>query len=216
VNERFPLEETPRTKAAESRGLYLYGVQRARTWRGRRVTQAEEGLLRVRYRDLEAIVRPVPFEALELEAGGVAEHQRVVEMAMRRGTILPAPFGIVFQGRRPLLRMLQEQYLMLDEALGFVDGQCEIRLHLATVEPAEIQSASDAALQLYSELRRHARAAVPFPRDDNHVLSAAFLVDKGAWVEFIQRAEELGSHHTELSVDITGPWPPYDFVRFVS
>lgn len=216
MTERFPLEETPAAKAPESRGLYLYGVQRARSWRGRRVSETAEGLLRVRYRELEAIVRATPFEMPPLDAGAVAEHQRVVEGEMRRGTILPAPYGIIFHGRRPLLRMLQDQYLMLDEALGFIDDQCEVRLHVSSVEAHDQQNATDVALQIYSELRRHARAAVPFPREDGNVLSAAFLVDKGAWVDFIQRAEDLGSHHIEISIDITGPWPPYDFVRFVA
>ena len=216
MSERYPLEVTPKAKAAEPRGLYLYGVQRARSWRGRRVAELEDNLLRVRYRDMEAIVRAVPFETPGLDAGAAAEHQRIIEKVMRRGTILPAPFGIVFHGRRPLLRMLQEQYLMLDEALGFVDGKCEVRLHIASVDPAQHRNAAGAGLQLYSELRRHASAAVPFPREDSQVLSAAFLVDKSTWIDFIQRAEELGSHHLELSVDITGPWPPYDFVRFIA
>lgn len=214
MSERLPLQESSRPGAAESRGLYLYGVQRARSWRGRRITETAEGLLRVRYRDLEAIVRPVPFRLPDMNAGSIAEHQRIVEGEMRRGTILPAPFGMVFRGRRPLLKMLQTQYLVLDEALGFVDGQCEVRLHVLAADGVELQDATDIALQSYSELRRHARAAVPFPRENRRVLSAAFLVDKSGWVDFIQRAEDIGAQHTELSIDITGPWPPYDFVRF--
>jgi hypothetical protein len=56
---------------------------------------------------------------------------------------------------------------------------------------------------------------VPFPREGRTLLSSAFLVEKTAWVEFIQRAEDLAAAHGDLSVDITGPWAPYDFVRFV-
>ena len=42
-------------------GYYLYGVYRAGAWRGSGATQEREDLLRIRYSDLEALVRTVPF-----------------------------------------------------------------------------------------------------------------------------------------------------------
>jgi hypothetical protein len=212
------LEETAREGSAAPKALYLIGVQRARSWRGRRAGRgvSSEGI-RVRYRDLEALVRPSVFEVPELDGDAVQDHQRAVEAAMRRGTILPAPFGLVFHGRRPLMRMLQDQYLLLDEALSFLDGQCEVRVHLSSSDGgAPDEELLHLANQLYSDLRRTARAAVPFPRDSRRLLSAAFLVEKTGWVEFIQHAENLVGAHSEISLDITGPWPPYDFVRFVA
>ena len=71
------------------------------------------------------------------------------------------------------------------------------------------------AADAYAELRRHARAAVPFSPDRAHLLSAAFLVERAGWIEFVEKAEELGAAHAGLAVDVTGPWPPYDFVRLV-
>jgi hypothetical protein len=217
MNDENPiLEETARESAAPVRALYLLGIQRARGWRGRLKREEDAGDLRVRYRDLEALVRPAVFEVPELDTGAVQEHQRAIEAAMRRGTILPAPYGVIFHGRRPLIRMMQEQYLVLDEALAFVDGQCEVRVHIMMSDGGEADDeAMHVANQLYSDLRRSARAAVPFPRSGRRLLSSAFLVEKATWVEFIERAESLASAHTELSLDITGPWPPYDFVRFV-
>ena len=204
-------------RSTDPKGLYLLGVQRARNWRGRRIAREDgEGVIGVRYRDLEALVRPATFELPELDSDAVQAHQRTVEAATRRGTLLPAPYGIVFQGRRPLIRMLQEQYLIIDEALSFLEGQCEVRVHLNSADDSEPDDGLySIATQLYSDLRRSARAAVPFPREGRRLLSAAFLVEKTGWVEFIQRAEDLGSAHSEVVLDITGPWPPYDFVRFV-
>ena len=196
--------------------IYFYGVARAKTWRGVRVGATEvDDVLRIRYRDLEALVRPVPYEMPSMDEQRVQAHQKVVENAMRRGTVLPAPFGIVFRGRRQLIRMLQDQYLVLDEGLSFLDGHWELRLHISASAPGEdIElELSDLAMQLYSELRRHARAAVPFATEGRRLLSAAFLVERGAWIEFVDRAEDLAGAHAEISFDITGPWPPYDFVR---
>jgi len=172
---------------------------------------------RVRYRDLEALVAPAPFEVPPLEVERLRAHQRVVEAAMRRATILPVAYGVVFRSRRPLIRFLEDQYLVLDEGLAFLEGHWELRVHLTA--PGVDDSSpelGELAARVYSELRRIARAAVPFPREEQRLLSAAFLVERRSWLEFMDRAEDLAGGHTALSLDITGPWPPYDFVRILA
>ena len=213
-----PDRDEGRTSARLSaqQAIYLFGVARAKTWRGGRVAQREDAdVLRVRYRDLDAIVRPVPYEVPPMDDMRVQAHQKVVEAAMRRGTVLPAPFGIVFRGRRQLIHLLQDQYLVIDEGLSFIEGHWELRLHIATAAGGEDidLELSDLAMLLYSELRRHARAAVPFAAEGRRLLSAAFLVERSAWIDFVDRAEDLAAAHEEITFDITGPWPPYDFVR---
>ncbi len=200
--------------AAET-GLYLYGVVRARAWRGRE-RRREGAVQRVRYRDLEALVREVPFIVPKDSSRAVDEHQRTVEMVMRRTTVLPAPFGIVFRGRRQLIKLMQEQYLILDEGLSLLDGHWELRLHIGTSLVGETEDdLGDLAMAIYAELRRFARAAVPFPAEGRRLVSAGFLVDRTTWVEFVERIEDFGTQHTHLTFDVTGPWPPYDFVRVV-
>lgn len=189
-------------------GLYLYGVRRSRSWRS--PTDESEMLVKVRYRDLEALVRPVDYRIPRLEDGAVREHQRLVEAAMRRDTILPAPFGLVFRGRRGLLRFLEDQYIVLDEGLAFLEGHWELRLHISGDE--DDPALTELATQLYSELRRFARAALPLAGGPGRIMSAAFLVERSAWIEFIERSDDLGLSNPGVGVDVTGPWPPYDFV----
>jgi hypothetical protein len=45
------------------------------------------------------------------------------------------------------------------------------------------------------------------------VVSAAFLVDNERWADFSHEVEEQGKHTPELRFELTGPWPPYDFVQ---
>jgi hypothetical protein len=189
---------------------------RARAWRGRE-RRRDGGVQRIRYRDMEAIVREVPFTVPSDSSRAVDEHQRTVEMIMRRTTVLPAPFGIVFRGRRQLIKMMQDQYLVLDEGLSLLDGHWELRLHISGSPPAgeTEDDLGDAAMNIYSDLRRFARAAVTFPHDSRRLVSAAFLVDRTTWVEFVERIESYDSRHPDLSFDVTGPWPAYDFVRIV-
>jgi hypothetical protein len=187
--------------------LYLYGLTRSRSWRA---GAENESIVRVRYRDLEALVRPVPYRVPTLDDDGIRDHQHLVESAMRRGTILPVPFGLVFRGRRAVIRFLEDQFIVLDEGLAFLDNHWELRLHIAGDE--DDGGAHELATHLYSELRRFARAAIPLAGGEGRLLSAAFLVDRNAWIEFVERSDDLGLSHPELSFDVTGPWPPYDFV----
>jgi hypothetical protein len=213
------VEEQADRPAAQPRsdqpGLYLYGVVRARA--GRSITRANREIQRVRYRDIEALVRNTMFELPAAEGEGVKQHQEVVEMMMRRVTILPVPYGIVFKGRRPLVKLLQDQYLVFDEGLSLLDGHWELRLHIsAQASDKTADMLSDESMEIYSELRRYSRAAVTFANGPERLLSAAFLVDRTSWVEFIERVEDFQFHHSGLAFDVTGPWPAYDFVRVVT
>lgn len=205
----------PAEEQSDQQGLYFYGVVRARGWRG--LERRNKEVQRVRYRDLEALVKPTRFELPRNEAQAIHGHQKAIEAVMRRTTILPAPFGLVFKGKRPLIRLLQDQYLVFDEGLALLEGHWELRLHISTKAVGEVEDVlGDEAMEIYSELRRFARAAVPFPHADGRVMSAAFLVDRTSWVEFIERIEDFATHHSVLAFDVTGPWPAYDFVRVVT
>lgn len=193
-------------------GLHLYGIVRARGWRGRRRTDDLDGN-NVRYRDIAAFVRPAPFAEPATDDVAIRAHQREVERIMHRTTILPAPYGIIFRDREAVAAFLEDQYLSLDEGLNYVDGHWEVRLHIGPAKGEVEAGMGDRAAAVYAELRRDARAAVPFPREMDRLLSAAFLVPRSSWIDFIERAESLGAARPELSVDVTGPWPPYDFVR---
>lgn len=209
-SEREADEGAAGQNTAAPGGLYLYGIVRARAWRS---TAEGEPLVKVRYRDLEALVRPAPYQLPELRDERVRDHQRLVEEVMRRGTIMPAPFGLIFRGRRALIRFLEDQYIVLDEGLAFLDGHWELRLHIAGEEGDALM---EMATHVYSELRRYARAAIPLASGEGRLMSAAFLVERAGWIDFVGRSDDLGANHPELVLDLTGPWPPYDFVRLLS
>lgn len=206
------LMESPAKPGAT--GYHLYGVVRsgARWQVLRRRASDLEAVSRVRFRDLEALVRRGSFDLPTLEKDGLLGHQRVVDETMRRETILPAPYGVVFRGRREVIQFLEDQYLVLDEALSLVDDHWELRLHISPQGQAGHDDA-EVASGIYSELRRFARAALPFAPEGERVFSAAFLVPRGTWVDFWERAEDIGTDHPDLVLDLTGPWPPYDFIR---
>jgi hypothetical protein len=196
--------------------LYLYGVLRVRAFRAPLRESGATGTTRVRYRELEAIVRAAPFAQVNYDEETLRMHQRVVEDTMRRTTVLPFPPGVVFRDRRELIRTLEDQYLVMDEALSFLEGHWEVRVHMGVRGDDEASpELRDLAAHVYAELRRMAHAAQPLAPRERRLLSAAFLVPRGVWVEFVERGEDLAATDPRLSLDITGPWPAYDFVRLV-
>ena len=207
-------EETPGGASRDASSFYLYGIVRGRGARSSRVLATElPGVQHVRYRDIEALGRATEFALPGNSGEALHEHQRVVETVMRRVSLLPAPFGLVFRGRRALIHFLEDQYLVMDEALAFVDGHWELRLHIAPQDGEATDSLSDLAMHVYAELRRYSRAAIPLPQQESRLLTAAFLVERSSWIDFVERSDDLANAHRELSFDLTGPWPPYDFVR---
>lgn len=168
---------------------------------------------RVRHRDLAALVYPGPLPDGRVEAEAVLAHHHRLDLLLQRATVVPAPYGIAFRGTRDVARFLRGCYVELGDALVLVEGRWEFRVHLRPVEPDFPEAmALDLATQLYAELRRGAHAAIPLPRSEPRVFTAAFLVERLDTRRFLEQVEELASRHPEVSVDTTGPWPAYDFV----
>ena len=170
----------------------------------------------IRHGSLAALVRAVtlPLPTAEVDAVAVQAHHHTLDMVMRQLSVVPMPWGVVFSGPAEVTSFLQHQQAALAEALTLVEDHWEFRLHIDSMESGgERIVPTDIATKLYSELRRMARAAVPIPVEDARRFSAAFLVQRGRSRSFMDRLEELGGLHPAISLDLTGPWPPYDFVR---
>ena len=73
-----------------------------------------------------------------------------------------------------------------------------------------------AAAESLRALRRPAVATVPLRLETvtGIVLSAAFLVEQELWKELPAPSEERAAGALRCShFELTGPWPPYDFVQ---
>jgi hypothetical protein len=166
----------------------------------------------VAYRDLGALVCPVRAGAHG--SSDVTARHWEVHRALLRGSVLPAPMGVVFPREDEVVAFLTEAYASLKGALARVEGRWEFRLHVDLEEHGISEPmALDLVTHVYAELRRISAAAIPFPRTGRRVLSAAFLVDRASSVAFQDRVEDLARLNASLEMDLTGPWPPYDFVQ---
>ena len=171
------------------------------------------------HRDLGAIVRPAAWTRPGDDGRDVDGYRTVIEAVFARRALVPAPVGTLFRTRLGVQRWLELHYVSLSDGLGFVEGRAVARLH-ARVDPAVeggVAATEPQLATIFRELRRHSVAAIPLPRETGgtvaEVCIGSFLVERDRWRAFEARAAELAAQIPALAVRLTGPWPPYDFVR---
>jgi len=174
----------------------------------------------VTVRELAAIVGPgATYASKEPTPEQVVALGNVIGEYAKRAAVLPAPVGVVFRSRQAMTRWMELHYVALSDALSFVDDRVVGRVHVwRPGDAAERDVGSDlaaTAAEALRELRRSAVATVPLRTEQltGVVLSAAFLIEQELWKEFAAKVEERGSRDTDLRLELTGPWPPYDFVQ---
>jgi Gas vesicle synthesis protein GvpL/GvpF len=177
-----------------------------------------DGIEVVSVRDLGALVTPTSYHRMEPEDRDFERHAGVLEGVAKHHPVAPAPVGAVFKGRDTIVRWLELHYHALHEALTFLDGRMVTRVHLVRRETKLPGIGSDlaaAAADVFKMLRMQAAAVVPLKTEylTGIVLSGAFLVERERLDSFTSAVAEAAQSHHELDVQLTGPWPPYDFVR---
>jgi hypothetical protein len=208
--------DTTRGRASGRVALSLFGV----TFReGNDHASPVEGVEVVVVRELAAIVAESPYSVQEPTDERVARTNEVISAFTARGAVLPAPVGVVFRSRDAVVRWLELHYVALSDALSFVDDRVEGRVHVwRPGVPADQEAGSDlasAAAEAMRELRRSAVASVPLRTEQitGIVLSAAFLIEQELWKDFASKVQEQSTRMPNVRLELTGPWPPYDFVQ---
>jgi hypothetical protein len=198
--------------------LRLYGVAAVES--GHAMSLAE-GTTLVHYRALAAIVEPSPYAVSRLEDAEMSKYLTVLEEAQAHSAVLPAPPGTIFQSQPTLTRWLELHYFTLTEALSVIDGHAAARVSVTSQgKQPEDSRKSFAALAAESLrlLRSQAAATVTLPKADGDeeegvLARASFLVDTQRWEAFKDTVSKEAERQESLDFQVTGPWPPYDFVR---
>jgi Gas vesicle synthesis protein GvpL/GvpF len=196
----------------------LYGVA---TVESGQATSLAEGTTLLHYRALAAIVEPSPYSVSSLGDDEMGNYVRVLEESHSRSTVLPAPPGTVFQSQSTLMRWLELHYFTLTEALSVVEGHAAARVSVTThgsQEDDSRRSLAALAAESLRLLRSLAAATVSLPMadgddEDGVVARASFLVDTQRWQAFTDTVSAEANRQPALEFRVTGPWPPYDFVR---
>jgi gas vesicle protein GvpL/GvpF len=199
--------------------LRLYGVAAAESGQ---TSSLAGGTTLTHYRALAAIVEPSPYATVSLDDEETAKYLRVLEEAYSHAAILPAPPGTVFKSQSTLIRWLELHYFTLTEALSVIEGHAAARVSITAARKQTSGEPEKSLAALAAEslrlLRGQAAATVTLPSDDGEedgdvVARASFLIDAQRWDAFTDTVSKEADRQTSLAFRVTGPWPPYDFVR---
>lgn len=187
-----------------------------------------EGTSLVQFRSLAAVVAPTRYARVELDEPELAEYARILEEVQSTTSVLPAPPGTVFRSRENLMRWLELHYFTLTQTLSAIEGHGQARLTITKTAGLDAENATGAeakestkqliatASQSMRVLRGQAAATVTLPvrADETAVVSqASFLVELERWNTFADLVSKEDQRQTALDFHLTGPWPPYDFVK---
>lgn len=187
-----------------------------------------EGTSLVPFRSLAAVVAPSRYGRVDLDEKEMNDYRRILEEVQGNAAVLPAPPGTVFRSRDNLLRWLELHYFTLTQTMGAIEGHGQARLTITKtvgVDPSNSTSdeAKESAKQLLATasqsmrmLRGQAAATVSLPVDEDEtsiIAQASFLVDLERWPAFAEAVEKEDQRQTSIDFHLSGPWPPYDFVR---
>lgn len=196
--------------------LRLFGLTAADDHGG----PAPNGVSTVAFRDLAAIVGEADYGPASSDEPSVAAHHHVVETLFATRTVLPAPPGVTFRAPDSLQRWMELHYVALSDALSYLHDRVGARVHIVRADDRHLarDSGTDiagTAAECMRVLRRHTVAGLPLRTEHltGLVLSSAFLIERPAWKDFASAVRRVAADHTAFRVELTGPWPPYDFVR---
>jgi hypothetical protein len=170
-------------------------------------------------RELAAVAEEGDFSR-EVSDADVERHFQIVENLFGQDAVLPTPVGTVFRSPDVLQRWMDLHYVALSDALAWVEDRVAARVHVTRAETNRAERDSNAdvtaiAAEVTRSLRRRAVASVPLraEADPKVVMTAGFLVEAELWPEFADAIADEQERHPLLRIALTGPWPPYDFVR---
>ena len=199
--------------------LRVYGVVLHES-NGHHPPSLPDGVQTITIRELSAIVEEGDYSARDVGPQDVARHLEVNGALFDKDSVLPTPVGTVFRSPEVLQRWLELHYVALSDALAWVDNRSAARVHItrSAGRESEKEAGSDlaaVAAEVTRILRRHAVASVPLRNEEvtGIVLSAAYLIERELYEEFANAVALVRGRYDSLLIELTGPWPPYDFVR---
>ncbi len=214
-----PSAPTPVGSAPVRAALRLVGIVHARD--AERIAVERPALHLITFREIAVVARPSTSRPGADDATYLQHHEDVAALAAA-GSVVPAPPCTQFRSAGALSQWLELHASALAEALAHVDGRTMARVTArrdlagASSDPAVLPP-SAAAAESFRILRRHAVAAVPITGgavgDGTTIATEAFLVERGRWDAFAAEVAAEDERSPGLVLRLTGPWPPYDFVK---
>lgn len=169
----------------------------------------------VDYGSLSAVVSDIDTTEPERTDEAVTRHndvlQRVLEYDGGR-TVVPMSFGMAFKSARTLKGVLRGAQRALRSTLNDIDGTVELGVKVISAGGSgEMDQPAQAdMIERLSEKSINETDNDLFT--DRLLLNKSYLVDRDRRDEFDDIIDEIQAGNDDLTIQYTGPWPPYNFV----
>ncbi|WP_256684663.1 GvpL/GvpF family gas vesicle protein [Halococcus qingdaonensis] len=165
---------------------------------------------------LAAVVTDIDTLDPELTDENARAHDDVLQDVLLDAggrTVVPMQFGSVFKNARTLKNVLRGGRRAFTKSLREIEGLAEFGVKLVVDEDVTVDA--DEIREAASE--RFAAASVQEEENDRFsdrlVMNRSYLVDRDERVAFDEAVDAVTDDYGDvLTVQYTGPWPPYNFV----
>ncbi|ESS11767.1 MAG: gas vesicle synthesis protein GvpL/GvpF [uncultured archaeon A07HR60] len=174
-----------------------------------------ERVYTVDYKALSAIVSEIDTTDPDRTDAAVKTHNDVLQSVLEHDegrTVVPMSFGMAFKSGRTLKGVLRGAQRALRSTLSDIDGTIELGVKV-------IASSGDDGVDETARAdvidRLSAKSINETDNDlfsDRLLVNKSYLVDRGRRAEFDSIIDEIQADYDGLTVQYTGPWPPYNFV----
>ncbi|MWG36017.1 GvpL/GvpF family gas vesicle protein [Halomarina oriensis] len=196
--------------------LYAYGV----TEDGGDLAVDETGvdgaddIYTVSHGPLAAIVSDIEELDPERSDENVRAHDDVLRAVLvdAERTVVPMQFGMVFEGKRPLKNILRTGRPTFSRSLNDIEGTYELGVKLVADEGARVDRA---AVEADVDDRLSEVSVGTVENDlfsDRLVFNRSYLVKRDEREAFDEAIDDIEAAHSDLTLQYTGPWAPYNFV----
>lgn len=199
-----------------SNNLYTYGIieEEELTLDVDGVSSAER-VYTVDYKGLSAVVSDIDTTDPERTDDAVEAHNDVLQHVLEYDggrTVVPMSFGMAFKNGRTLKGVLRGARRAMRSTLNDIEGTVELGVKIlgsGEDEPSADAAQADVTGQL-SEMSINETENDLF--SDRLIVNKSYLVDREHRGEFDAVIDEIQSTYDHVTVQYTGPWPPYNFV----
>lgn len=169
----------------------------------------------VGHRRHAAVVSDVDVLEPEETDENTRAHDEVIKTVMEHDggrAIVPMRFGMVFENERTLKNVLQSSRAAITRAMRNVDGREELGVKVLVPEEG-IDDADGVRQTIVDDLEAHSVAQSEGDLfTDRLLVNRSYLVNRDDREAFRGVVDDVREEHESVTVQFSGPWPPYSFV----
>lgn len=176
----------------------------------------EKEVYTIKYKDFSPVISDVLFTKYDIDnEEDVKTHTRVVNEIMKKYSVIPVAYGMVFKNKKLVEISMRSGYKAMQKAMKIVDNKVELGVKLILPKDYEgnEQNAKECKYDFLKSLKQIAFDSKDLSLFSKRlIMNTSFLVEKDNVEAFSEEVERLESKHNSFKVQYSGPWSPYNFV----